>query len=89
VNPSPPSGLLVAAGVDLDKLSRRCRTMGVEVLREGLVHYARSAPPGRRSKSDPPTSAGTKSGASTAKSGVRAQGQSVITTRRKRLGTTH
>ncbi|HSC86249.1 MAG TPA: hypothetical protein VLC09_03225, partial [Polyangiaceae bacterium] len=87
VNPSPPSGLLVAAGVDIDKLSRRCRTLGVEVLREGNVHYARSAPPGRRSKSEPPTSAGAKSSVA-AKSGVRAQ-QGITTTRRKRMGTSH
>lgn len=60
VSPSPPSGLLIAAGVDLDKLSRRCRTLGVEVLENGSVHFARSTPPSRRggrSKSDnpPPT----------------------------------
>lgn len=54
VNPSPPSGLLVAAGVDLDKLSRRCRTMGVEILNQGNVHYAQSVAPGRRRHSDPP-----------------------------------
>lgn len=54
VNPSPPSGLLVAAGVDLDKLSRRCRTMGVEILNQGAVHYAQSVAPGRRRVSEPP-----------------------------------
>jgi len=83
VNPSPPSGLLVTAGVELDKLSRRCRTLGVEVLREGNVHYARSSPPGRRQKSEPPTSAAAKSTA--AKSGVRAQNS--VATRRKRSAT--
>ena len=74
VNPSPPSGLLVAAGVDLDKLSRRCRTLGVEILQGGEVHYARSTPPSRRGrKTDaPPSSSG-------AASSVRAD-----TTRRRR-----
>jgi len=58
VNPSPPSGLLVTAGVDLDKLARRCRTLGVEILDEGRVHFAKSAAPARRgrSKSEPPRS---------------------------------
>lgn len=71
VNPSPPSGLLVAQGVDLDKLSRRCRTLGVEILSDGQVHFAQSAPPSRRSRRPeapvPPSSAvvgrrGEKSG---------------------------
>lgn len=72
VSPSPPSGLLVADGVDLDKLSRRCRTLGVEILEDGKVHFARSAaPPSRRgrTKSEPPKSQpATRVGA---KSGVR------------------
>ncbi len=74
VNPSPPSGLLVAAGVDLDKLSRRCRTLGVEILQGGEVHYARSTPPSRRGRKteQPPSSTG-------AVSSVRAD-----TTRRRR-----
>jgi len=46
VEPSPPGGLLVAAGVDLDRLSRRCRALGIEVLYEGQVVRARSMPPG-------------------------------------------
>lgn len=80
VNPSPPSGLLVAAGIELDKLARRCRTLGVEVLREGNVHYARSAPPNRRAKSEPPPSTAAKASVG-AKSGTRSLNQ---TTRRKR-----
>ncbi len=77
VNPSPPSGLLVAAGVDLDKLARRCRTLGVEILDDGEVHYAQSTPPsrrGRRTDAPPPsTSSGVPSGASGAKSGTRSK----------------
>ena len=42
VDPSPPGGLLVAAGVDLDRLARRCRTIGVEILVDGQVVRART-----------------------------------------------
>lgn len=64
VNPSPPSGLLVAPGVDLDKLARRCRTLGVEILDGGAVHYAASAPPSRRGRrTDAPPPPSTASGA--------------------------
>ncbi len=45
VDPSPPGGLLVAAGVDLDRLARRCRTVGVEVLADGQIVRARTIPP--------------------------------------------
>ncbi len=72
VNPSPPSGLLVAPGVDLDKLSRRCRTLGVEILDNGKVHFASATPASRRSRKDgPPSSSKTA-----AKSGVRAKAAS-------------
>ncbi len=46
VDPSPPGGLLVVAGVDVDRLSRRCRTVGIEILVDGQVVRARSIPPG-------------------------------------------
>jgi hypothetical protein len=46
VEPSPMGGLLVAAGVDLDRLSRRCRALGIEILVDGQVVRARSIPPG-------------------------------------------
>jgi hypothetical protein len=35
IEPSPPGGLLVAPGVDLERVTVRCRTLGVEVLVEG------------------------------------------------------
>jgi hypothetical protein len=44
VDPSPPGGLLVAAGVDLDRLARRCRTLGVEILANGQAVRSRSSP---------------------------------------------
>ncbi len=43
VEPSPPGGLLVAPNVDVDKLARRCRTVGIEIVAEGQVVRARSA----------------------------------------------
>jgi hypothetical protein len=45
VDPSPPAGLIVQPGVDLDRLSRRCRTIGVEVLLDGQVVRAKTQPP--------------------------------------------
>jgi hypothetical protein len=45
VDPSPPGGLLVVHGVDLDRLVRRCRTVGVEIVVEGQVVRARTMPP--------------------------------------------
>jgi hypothetical protein len=53
VDPSPTGGLLVADGVDLERLARRCRTVGIEVLVDGQVFRARTIPPG--SKSVPPS----------------------------------
>ena len=46
LDPSPPGGLLVNGQVDLERLARRCRTVGVEVLHDGEVVRARTiAPP--------------------------------------------
>lgn len=45
VEPSPLGGLLVGPQVDMDRLVRRCRTVGVEVVAEGQVMRARSMPP--------------------------------------------
>ncbi len=45
LEPSPPGGLLVAPQVDLDRLSRRCRSVGVEILSDGQVVRARTMPP--------------------------------------------
>jgi len=48
VDPSPPAGLLVAPGVDLDRLARRCRTIGVEIVSEGqVVRATKTMPPPR------------------------------------------
>jgi hypothetical protein len=49
VDPSPPAGLLLAPNIDLERLARRCRSLGVEVVVEGEVYRTRSIPPGRGS----------------------------------------
>lgn len=49
LDPSPPAGLLLAPGVDLERLARRCRSLGVELVVEGEVYRTRSIPPGRGS----------------------------------------
>ena len=51
VDPSPPAGLLIVPGVDLDRLARRCRALGVELVVDGVVYRSRSMPPGRSSSS--------------------------------------
>ena len=43
VDPSPPGGLIVQAGVDVDRLARRCRTVGVEVVVDGQLVRARGS----------------------------------------------
>jgi hypothetical protein len=45
IDPSPPSGLLIAPDVDLDRLVRRCRALGVEIEAEGGTLRVRSTTP--------------------------------------------
>lgn len=45
VDPSPPGGLLLAPGADLDRVVRRCRTLGVELTLQGSVVKARANTP--------------------------------------------
>lgn len=45
VDPSPPGGLLIAADVDLDRLVRRCRSLGVEIQADGAPLRAKLTPP--------------------------------------------
>ncbi len=56
VDPSPPGGLLVAPGVDIERLARRCRTIGVEVLSDGQVVRARTVPSSASKSAPPPRS---------------------------------
>jgi hypothetical protein len=46
VDPSPPGGLLVAPGVDPERLTRRCRALGVDIrLDETVARVSRSTVP--------------------------------------------
>jgi len=58
VDPSPTGGLLVQPMVDLDRLGRRCRALGVEVAIDGQVMRVRSTGP--PPSSAPPSSTGRR-----------------------------
>ncbi len=70
VDPSPPSGLLLAMGVDLERVARRCRALGVEVLVDGDVYRTRSAPPGRGSGARRMDSSGSMAAVRSASTGT-------------------
>ncbi len=61
VDPSPPSGLLLTPGTDVERVARRCRALGIEVVVDGEVYRTRSlTPPPRNSnpsrRTEPPAS---------------------------------
>jgi hypothetical protein len=63
VDPSPPAGLLVQAGVDLDRLVRRCRGVGVEVEvqgGDGAMIRARVMTPRPQPAVEQPSRSGTR-----------------------------
>jgi hypothetical protein len=45
IDPSPPAGLLIGPDVDLERLVRRCRALGVEIEADGTLVRARSMSP--------------------------------------------
>lgn len=45
IDPSPPAGLLIGPDVDLERLVRRCRTLGVEIEADGALIRVRSLSP--------------------------------------------
>jgi hypothetical protein len=62
VDPSPPAGLLVAPGVDLERLIRRCRGVGVEIessISENAMR-ARALTPRPSPVAEPPSRSGTR-----------------------------
>ena len=62
VDPSPPGGLLLVPGADVERVARRCRSLGVEVIVEGSVYRSRStAPPPRRVSLTPAPESGVAS----------------------------
>ncbi|GMV15168.1 MAG: hypothetical protein HS104_07520 [Polyangiaceae bacterium] len=64
VDPSPPAGLLLSPGTDIERVARRCRSLGVEVVVDGEVYRTRSLTPPPRNgsaarrydRTEPPTS---------------------------------
>jgi hypothetical protein len=70
IEPSPPGGLLVAPGVDLERVTLRCRTLGVEVLAD--VDGRGQSVTAKASSSTPPDSEGPlRSGTGRRSSGSR------------------
>lgn len=60
VDPSPPGGLLIEAGVDLERLIRRCRALGVEIEADvGTLKATRPTPAGGTEAPQRTTSTGT------------------------------
>jgi hypothetical protein len=53
IEPSPPGGLLLAPGVDLERVMLRCRTLGVEVVTDAESRAAVASKPGVALPSDP------------------------------------
>jgi hypothetical protein len=53
IEPSPPGGLLLAPGVDLERVMLRCRTLGVEVVSEVEQRTAAASRAGAAPVSDP------------------------------------
>jgi hypothetical protein len=67
VDPSPPGGLLLAPGVEIDRVVLRCRTVGIEVLVE--TEKTSAGPATRRG--GPPESEGRRSALRRRPSGTR------------------
>ncbi len=54
VDPSPPGGLLVAPGKNMETIARKCRALGVELMVDGQVVRSRSTMPPALADSSPP-----------------------------------
>ena len=64
VDPSPPGGLLVAPGKNMEMIARKCRALGVEVMVDGQVVRSRSTvPPAMADSAVPPRSSSVPVGA--------------------------
>jgi len=76
IDPSPPSGLLIAPGVDMDRLARRCRALGIELVMDGEVYRTRNLTPSPRQTGSrrADTSIPPASGTSPRQTGTRRKG---------------
>jgi hypothetical protein len=72
IDPSPPAGLLVIPGVELDRLARRIRSLGVELLVDGVAYRtSRGGSGARRLDSSSMLQAVRNNGGSRSPSGTR------------------
>jgi hypothetical protein len=101
IEPSPPGGLLLAPGVDLERVMLRCRTLGVEVVtdsesRATLASKSGPAKPGSPKPGSVRPSAGlpvdpesrTRSGPTRRASGTRRREGAPPGSRRSRVAST-
>jgi hypothetical protein len=88
IEPSPPGGLLLAPGVDLERVMLRCRTLGVEVVTDAESRAAVVSKPGAAVPADPESR--TRSAPTRRPSGARRRegGTPVPGSRRSRVAST-
>ena len=87
IEPSPPGGLLLAAGVDLERVTMRCRTLGVEVVTDTESRSAAISKPGSSQPTDPESR--TRSAPTRRPSGTRRrEGSAPPGSRRSRVAST-
>jgi hypothetical protein len=91
IEPSPPGGLLLAPGVDLERVMLRCRTLGVEVVadaesRATVASKPGSAKPGGGLPADPESR--TRSAPTRRASGTRRREGAPPGSRRSRVAST-
>lgn len=86
IEPSPPGGLLLAAGVDLERVMLRCRTLGVEVVTAVENRVSVASRPGSSQSAEPESR--TRSASTRRQSGTRRREGSSPGSRRSRMAST-
>jgi hypothetical protein len=85
IEPSPPGGLLLAPGVDLERVMLRCRTLGVEVVTDADTRASIASKPGGATPTDPESR--TRSAPTRRPSGTRRREGGAPGSRRSRIAT--
>lgn len=86
IEPSPPGGLLLAPGVDLERVMLRCRTLGVEVVADAETRATVATKPGTSLPTDPESR--TRSAPTRRASGTRRREGAPPGSRRSRVAST-
>lgn len=86
IEPSPPGGLLLAPGVDLERVMLRCRTLGVEVVTDAESRTTAANKPGTSLPVDPESR--TRSAPTRRGSGTRRREGTTPGSRRSRVAST-